>query len=80
MKFIPQRGGLAESMKEMVEVNSFQELADHLGKSVDDLRIEEYDNRPDNRIGWPLSTIVMMKYPDGTWCPCGYTDSLTFSK
>lgn len=79
MKFRPHRGSLQEAMRELKEVNSLQEIADYIGEPIDNIRIEEYRNGADNRIGWPITAIVIRKYHDGSEFPCGFTDSLTFN-
>lgn len=82
IKFRPQRGGLAEAMAEMVELPNRAALIEHLQKwhsgmhgtpPVNDatVHVKPYgDDRPDERIGWKRTFIVML---DG-WGPCGFTD------
>lgn len=76
MKFRPHRGGLKESMDEMVEVDGISGLAKHLFVPESDIVIRKYDDSPDNRIGWNKTCIVVTRQPDGyTFRPAGFIDS-----
>ncbi len=60
-KFRPQRGGLAEAMREVVEVENRDELAAHIGYPI--LRVVPYGGI-DERIGWD-TYVVVARYPYG---------------
>lgn len=71
MRFRPHRGMLVDAMEECVELPDREALVAHLGVDPSSITIKSYSPRPDNRIGWAQTCIVLQ---DGF--PIGFTDSL----
>lgn len=95
MKYRPHKGGLEESMKELVEVNSLQELTDVLNKYTNpgivikpsQVIIQKYGWGSDDRIGWKEVYSVSVQWhhlTDPTKVAVtdlyGFSDSNTFDK
>lgn len=74
-RYRPQRGGLDESMREVVTFNDFWELREYLRPHGEIVSIRRYGRGRDERIGWD-TYIVNILWPDGTIGPIGFTDSL----
>lgn len=79
MKYRDHRGGLSESMKTVIEVNSEQEIIDHLnkywndvGKSVEKIKFEYacYDNR----IGWDTWYVLQRLSGEREFTVAGMSD------
>jgi hypothetical protein len=69
MKFRQHRGSLDESMGTLVELADYGALVSHIrgllrphGVAVEDndVRVDLYDNRPDPRIGWERTYVVVV--------------------
>lgn len=69
-KFRPHRGGLKESMKEIIELDTLDALRAHVDDEGATVRL--YDPLPDVRVGWNKTCIVLSC--DGF--PLGFTDDL----
>ena len=75
MKYRPLIGGLSESMKECVILEpTIAALQSHLGR--DEVTVESYWDKPDDRIGWERTFIVLVLWHDGQRIPMGYTDQM----
>jgi len=82
MKFRQHRGGLDESMSTLIEIHSKEELIIHCKKAFpylcnideDHLSIKKYCDKPDERIGWDKTFIVILQDQG----PLGFTDSMQF--
>jgi hypothetical protein len=83
MKFRPQRGGLDEAMKEMVEVDGRAGLIEHLREiqrlgppfDPDKVTVQPYGGEgdrgcDDDRIGWKNTHIVLIE----GWGPVGFCE------
>ncbi len=76
MKFRPQRGGLAEAMREVVELDNLEQLKHHIrnmyhlgcGSKLGVVKVEKYGSGIDERIGWDTHLVTL----DGS--PVGFTD------
>lgn len=68
-KFRPHRRTLADAMDEVIEVDSREALARHIGSPI--VSIKSYGGL-DTRIGWDTH-IVIARYPDGE-AVAGFTD------
>jgi len=67
----PQRGGLNASMMEHKTILAIQSEVDKFfadGRFQSGFKVEPYSDKPDNRIDWPCTWIVM--HPQG-W-PVGF--------
>ena len=76
--FRPQRALLVEAMREVVELHSWDELAQHLNSGAYPARllsVEPYWDM-DTRIGDGNTHIVMAEYRDGVRAPAGFTNAL----
>ena len=77
MLFRPQRGGLEESMAELVSIKTISEFIWHIRATFPEvpidaqLSIEPYGDGPDERIGWKQTFIIIAE----GFGPLGFTDS-----
>lgn len=83
MRYRPHRGTLADAMAECVELPSTMEaLRAHIaGQNYgwldpDTIEVQPYSDRPDYRIGWERTYIVMATWRDGVRLPVGFTDAM----
>jgi hypothetical protein len=68
MKYRPQRGGLADSMKEVIELEpTIDALASHLAVPAEQITVEPYCY--DDRIGWHTQLVSVRGMA------IGFTDS-----
>lgn len=86
MKYRPHRRLLSESMAECVTLEpTLEALKEHLSSESEwfdpeTIEVKEYVNRPDERIGWDRTFLVMAKWKTGEISPVGMIDQMLEEK
>ena len=81
MKYRDHKGGLAESLKSTIEVNSIDEIKSHLnkfynqfGKEVDEIKFQYVGM--DERIGWNTYYVLQRLKEEDTFTVAGMSDGI----
>lgn len=81
MKYRDHRGSLDESMKTVIEINSIQELKDHLNEyfsqfkeSVEEIQFDYLGM--DNRVGWVSYCVRFRLLGDNVFYVAGTSDGI----
>ena len=75
MKFRYHRELLSESMDTLIEGTRKDIVAKLRAEGYAGITFEAYDNRPDRRIGWNQTYIVMGQRDGGPKHPIGFSDT-----